>query len=65
MGLFDRLRALLGSLSPVNPWPAIDVTLPGKRYLHLVGSIHMGTRGYVAAVGAPGGKSAARRCADR
>ena len=44
MGLFDRLRALLGIFSPVNPWPAIDITLPDKRYLHLVGSIHMGTR---------------------
>lgn len=44
MGLFDRLRALLGSLYPANPWPAIDMTLPGKRYLHLVGSIHMGTK---------------------
>lgn len=44
MGLFDRLRALLESLSPVNPWPAIDVTLPDNRHLHLVGSIHMGTK---------------------
>ncbi len=24
--------------------PALDITLPGERYLHLVGSIHMGTR---------------------
>ena len=44
MGLLDRLRALLGSFAPANPWPAIDITLPGKRYLHLVGSIHMGTK---------------------
>lgn len=25
-------------------WPAMDIVLPGERYLHLVGSIHMGTR---------------------
>lgn len=34
-------RALRGS--PYS-WPAIDVSLPGGRHLHLVGSIHMGTR---------------------
>ncbi|PHK75139.1 polysaccharide biosynthesis protein GumN, partial [Salmonella enterica subsp. enterica serovar Typhimurium] len=27
-----------------NSWPAIDLSLPGGRHLHLVGSIHMGTR---------------------
>lgn len=45
MGLFQRLSALLtGLTASTYPWPALDMTLPGKRYLHLVGSIHMGTR---------------------
>ncbi|WP_126355334.1 TraB/GumN family protein [Cedecea lapagei] len=45
MGLFQRLSSLLSSLTASTyPWPALDITLPGGRYLHLVGSIHMGTR---------------------
>lgn len=45
MGLFSRLKMLLGALySRTYSWPALDITLPGGRYLHLVGSIHMGTR---------------------
>lgn len=35
--LFTRLTA-----QPYQ-WPALDITLPGDRFLHLVGSIHMGT----------------------
>lgn len=39
-----RLLAYLG-LKPAQPlpYPAIDITLPQGRHLHLVGSIHMGT----------------------
>lgn len=45
MGLFSRLKVWFDALrEPRYPWPALDVTLPGGRYLHLVGSIHMGTR---------------------
>lgn len=45
MGLFQRLSSLLSSLTASTAlWPALDITLPDKRYLHLVGSIHMGTR---------------------
>ncbi|MCT4701680.1 TraB/GumN family protein [Enterobacteriaceae bacterium H20N1] len=45
MGLLSRINAFFSSLSATTyPWPALDVVLPGKRYLHLVGSIHMGTR---------------------
>ncbi|YCI83538.1 TraB/GumN family protein [Enterobacteriaceae bacterium] len=45
MSLFSRLHAWLSGLTAGSyPWPAIDITLPGGRHLHLVGSIHMGTR---------------------
>jgi len=44
MGLLSRISALFSSLSTTRyPWPALDITLPGERHLHLVGSIHMGT----------------------
>ncbi|WP_338464387.1 TraB/GumN family protein [Franconibacter daqui] len=43
MGLLSRLIAFFSPLRPAYPWPALDVTLPDGRYLHLVGSIHMGT----------------------
>ena len=43
MGLFQRIKNRL--FARRYAWPAIDVTLPGGRYLHLVGSIHMGTQG--------------------
>ena len=45
MGLLSRITAFISSLSNTSyPWPAIDITLPGNRSLHLLGSIHMGTR---------------------
>ncbi|WP_299998079.1 TraB/GumN family protein [uncultured Cedecea sp.] len=45
MGLFQRLRSMFSLLTATTyPWPAIDIRLPGKQYLHLVGSIHMGTQ---------------------
>lgn len=45
MGLLSRISEFFSSLATTTyPWPALDVVLPGKRYLHLVGSIHMGTR---------------------
>ncbi|BDH46770.1 hypothetical protein TUM12370_28140 [Salmonella enterica subsp. enterica serovar Choleraesuis] len=44
MGLFSQITHLLTRLiSQPYTWPALDITLPGGRYLHLVGSIHMGT----------------------
>lgn len=45
MGLFQRLSSIFSRLTATQyPWPAIDIRLPGQQYLHLVGSIHMGTR---------------------
>lgn len=45
MGLLSRISSFFSSLStPSYPWPALDIVLPGQRYFHLVGSIHMGTR---------------------
>ncbi|MFI8415295.1 TraB/GumN family protein [Serratia sp. NPDC078593] len=42
--LLRRIAAFLGLLSPESyAYPAQDITLPGDRHLHLVGSIHMGT----------------------
>lgn len=44
-GWLHTLTARLRTLFPQHyRWPATDVWLPGKRQLHLVGSIHMGTR---------------------
>ena len=44
MGLIHRLRTLISRfVNTTYPWPALDVALTGGRYLHLVGSIHMGT----------------------
>jgi hypothetical protein len=45
MGLLQRIRTLFSRLTTTTyPWPALDITLAGNRSLHLVGSIHMGTR---------------------
>lgn len=45
MGLLNRIKMLWrAAVGSSYSWPALDITLPGKRYLHLVGSIHMGTR---------------------
>ncbi|OMQ25450.1 TraB/GumN family protein [Serratia oryzae] len=42
--LLHRIAAFLGIISPhAHAYPALDITLPGNRQLHLVGSIHMGT----------------------
>lgn len=45
MGLLNQLKRIWYALrgAPYS-WPAVDVSLPGGRHLHLVGSIHMGTR---------------------
>lgn len=45
MSLLNKLKRLWHALrgAPYS-WPAIDISLPGGRELHLVGSIHMGTR---------------------
>lgn len=45
MGLYNRLKAWWHSLrGNTYSWPAIDISLPGGREFHLVGSIHMGTQ---------------------
>lgn len=45
MGLLKHLTSLWRTLRGTSyNWPAVDVSLPGGRDLHLVGSIHMGTR---------------------
>nr|WP_318382848.1 TraB/GumN family protein [uncultured Enterobacter sp.] len=45
MGLLSQLKIMIHALwETPYPWPALDVTLSGERHLHLVGSIHMGTR---------------------
>lgn len=45
MGFFQRLSIMLSRLTAVTyPWPAMDISLPGQRHFHLVGSIHMGTQ---------------------
>ncbi|AGB79273.1 hypothetical protein D782_3340 [Enterobacteriaceae bacterium strain FGI 57] len=45
MSLLNQLKRLWHALrgAPYS-WPAVDISLPGGRELHLVGSIHMGTR---------------------
>ncbi len=43
--LLRKAAALWHTLAPVHyTYPAMDIFLPGDRALHLVGSIHMGTR---------------------
>ncbi|MDY1036719.1 conjugal transfer protein TraB [Enterobacteriaceae bacterium RIT714] len=45
MSLFNRIKTTLRALFPRRyPWPGLDIALPGGQHLHLVGSIHMGTR---------------------
>jgi uncharacterized protein YbaP (TraB family) len=45
MSLFQRIKASFRALFPRRyRWPGLDISLPGGQHLHLVGSIHMGTR---------------------
>ncbi|WP_336219049.1 TraB/GumN family protein [Citrobacter amalonaticus] len=45
MDLFYRVKTFFAALrSNHYTWPAIDVSLPGNRHFHLIGSIHMGSR---------------------
>ena len=44
MGLLNRIKCCGEPPSARLILPAMDIVLPGERYLHLVGSIHMGTR---------------------
>jgi hypothetical protein len=45
MGLLNQLKTLWHTLKgSAYSWPALDISLPGDRHFHLVGSIHMGTR---------------------
>lgn len=42
--LLRHIARFLGILTPATyPYPALDITLPGERHFHMVGSIHMGT----------------------
>ena len=42
MGLLNRIKMLWrAAVGSSYSWPAMDIVLPGERYLHLVGSIHM------------------------
>ncbi|AHM72728.1 TraB/GumN family protein [Yersinia hibernica] len=44
--LLRHLAKFLGITAPTTyTYPALDMTLPGGRHFHLVGSIHMGTEG--------------------
>ncbi|MEY4476386.1 MAG: hypothetical protein RL248_2153 [Pseudomonadota bacterium] len=44
--LLRRIAKLLGILTPTTySYPALDIVLPGERHFHMVGSIHMGTKG--------------------
>ncbi|WP_145559925.1 TraB/GumN family protein [Yersinia bercovieri] len=44
--LLRRIATLLGINAPTTyTYPALDITLPGERHFHMVGSIHMGTDG--------------------
>ena len=46
MDLLYRVKALWSALRGNHyTWPAIDISLPGNRHFHLIGSIHMGSRG--------------------
>ena len=45
MSLIHRIKASFRALFPRRyAWPGMDIALPGGQQLHLVGSIHMGTR---------------------
>ena len=45
MDLLYRVKALWSALRGNHyTWPAIDISLPGNRHFHLIGSIHMGCR---------------------
>lgn len=45
MDLFYRVKTFFAALCGNHyTWPAIDVSLPGNRHFHLIGSIHMGSR---------------------
>ncbi len=65
MGLLNRIKMLWrAAVGSSYSWPAMDIVLPGERYLHLVGSIHMGTRDMRAA-GKASEKNTPGRCVNR
>ncbi|QMI04386.1 TraB/GumN family protein [Citrobacter sp. RHB25-C09] len=44
MDLFYRVKTFFAGLRGNRySWPAVDVSLPGHRHFHLIGSIHMGS----------------------
>lgn len=45
MDLLYRVKSFFTALRGNHyTWPAIDISLPGNRHFHLIGSIHMGSR---------------------
>lgn len=45
MDLLYRVKTFFTALRGNHyTWPAIDISLPGNRHFHLIGSIHMGSR---------------------
>ena len=44
MDLLYRVKTFFTALRGNHyTWPAIDISLPGNRHFHLIGSIHMGS----------------------
>lgn len=65
MDLLYRVKTLWAALRGNHyTWPAIDISLPGNRHFHLIGSIHMGSHD-MAPLPTRLLKSSKRRCADR
>ena len=45
MDLLYRVKTFFTALRGNHyTWPAIDISLPGNRHFHLIGSNHMGSR---------------------
>ncbi|SUG84506.1 GumN family protein [Salmonella enterica subsp. enterica] len=66
MKLLNQLKRLWRALRGTpNSWPAIDLSLPGGRHLHLVGSIHMGDARYGSSSSKAGEKATPGRRAGR
>ncbi len=66
MGLLNRIKMLWrAAVGSSYSWPAMDIVLPGERYLHLVGSIHMGTRDMAPPLSEASEKNTPGRCVNR
>lgn len=66
MDLLYRVKTLWAALRGNHyTWPAIDISLPGNRHFHLIGSIHMGSHDMAPLPTRLLKKAQKRRCADR